>query len=138
MWIRVSDVPWFVTYIASEIEGDKVPEPWDPDAEDANDTKDAKDTVSAVAEQKKLYRVAWSPNGTWTATITAGPLKGKELVTRRSDISAEKWIQGAAVLGETKQWAEQQAKRGDGSMAKTVLLAYLTDLVEKRIAEAGW
>ena len=59
-------------------------------------------------------------------------------MTRRSDISAEKWIAGAAVLGQTKQWAEQQAKRGDGRMAKKVLLAYLTDLVEKRIAEAGW
>ena len=57
-------------------------------------------------------------------------------MTRRSDISKENWIAGAAVLGETKQWAEQQAKRADRSMAKKVLLAYLTDMVEKRIKEA--
>ena len=139
IWIRVCDVPWFVSYIHSELQGDKVPEPWDPDSEDANDTKDAKDAVSAVAEHakdNKSYRLAWSPNGTWTATITKGPLKGKDYVTRRSDISKEKWIAGAACLGETKQWAEQQAKRADRSMAKKVLLAYLTDMVEKRIKEA--
>ena len=65
-------------------------------------------------------------------------LKGKEYVSRTKELSKEKWIAGAACLGETKQWAEQQAKRGDGRMAKKVLLAYLTDLVEKRIAEAGW
>ena len=63
-------------------------------------------------------------------------LKGKEYVSRTKELSKEKWIKGAACLGETKQWAEQQAKRADRSMAKKVLLAYLTDMVEKRIKEA--
>ena len=52
------------------------------------------------------------------------------------DLSKEKWIKGAACLGYTQQWAEEQYKRGDRSSAKKVLLVFLTDIVERRIEEA--
>ena len=63
-------------------------------------------------------------------------LQGKEYVSWTKELSKEKWIKGAACLGHTQQWAEEQCKRGDRSTAKKVLLAYLTDMVEKRIEEA--
>ena len=135
--IRVIDVPWFVAYIHSEVNGGTIPEPWDPDV--VSDTAIAEVSATAVvegAQDAKPYRVAWSPNGSWTATITSGPLSGKEYVSFTRDLSKEKWIKGAACLGHAQQWAEEQCKRGDQSIAKKVLLAFLTDIVERRIKEA--
>ena len=105
----------------------------------ASATAIAEESATAVAEDAKdakPYRLAWSPNGSWTATITSGPLRGKEYMSRTRELSKEKWIKGAACLGHTQQWADEQCKRGDRSTAKKVLLAFLTDIVERRIKEA--
>lgn len=129
--IRAMDVPWFVAYIYEELSGGKIPEPWDPDVE--SPTAVAEDAVAIGA---KPYRVAWSPNGSWTATVTRGPLRGKEFVSFARDLSQEKWVKGAALLGHTKQWADDQRKRGDRSTMKNVLLDFISDSVDTCIDEA--
>ena len=131
------DVFWFVSYIHSDVNGGTIPELWGPDV--ASPTAIAEESATAVAEEAKdakPYRVAWCPNGSWTFTITRGPLRGKEYLSWTRELSKEKWIKGAACLGHTQEWAEEQCKRGDRSTAKKVLLAFMTDTVERRIEEA--
>ena len=137
VWIRVTDVLWFVSYIHSEMNGGKVPEPWDPDEASATAVAEASATAEAEnTDIAKPYRVAWCPEGSWLATITSGPLRGKEYRSWTRDMTKDKWIKGAACLGYTQEWAEEHCKRGDRSMTKKVLLAFITDTVEKRIKEA--
>ena len=124
MLLAVEDVPWLVEYVASELNGGNIPEPYDPD----DDSADVGSDDSAVAG----FRCEWSPNGSWRAVVTRGPLKGKDYVTFLRDLTQDKWDRGARLLGMKTPFVDS-----DRPEQNKVLLAFLEDVVRQKMEEAA-
>ena len=124
LFLDAKDIPWLCTYIATELHGGAVPEPHDPDDDPPNDGTDDGSAVAGL-------RCEWSPNGSWRAVLTRGPLKGKDYVTFVRDMTEAKWMRGATLLGI--QTSYREASRAE---KKEVLMAWLEDTVREKIKEA--
>ena len=116
--IRVSDLPWVVDDMASELNVGTIPEPEDPDVLHGSEND------SSVAES----RSSWSPAGYWTVTVQRGALKGKEFISHVKDMNQEKWEKGSRLAG-----CAGDLKSATWQAQKKALLAWLEDAVRQRI-----
>jgi len=116
---------WLVECVASEPLGN-IPEPYDPDDDSADVGSPGDD--SAVAG----FRCEWSPNGSWRAVVTRGPLKGKDYVTFLRDLTQDKWDRGARLLGMKTPFDDS-----DRPEQRQVWRAFLEDVVRQKMEEAA-
>ena len=121
LMIAVEDVPWLVEYVASELNGGNIPEPYDPDDDSADVGSPGDD--SAVAG----FHCEWSPNGSWRAVVTRGPLKGEDYVIFLRDLTQDKWDRGAILLGMNPPFDDSHKPE-----QRKVLLAFLEDVVHQK------
>ena len=122
--IEAQDVPWLCAYLSAELGAMGVPEPDDPyDAEDQAD--------ASAAAGGPGFRLSWSPDGSWIANVTRGPLKGTKLQTYLHQMTVCKWEQGARALGWTKPL--HAASKHE---QKQALMCWLESTVQQEMAAA--
>ena len=78
------------------------------------------------------FRCEWSPNGSWRAVVTRGPLKGEDYVTFLRDLTQDKWDRGARLLGMNTPFDDS-----DRPEQRKVLRASLEDVVRQKMEEAA-
>ena len=116
LFIRSTDLPWFLHYMYEETQGAAIPE---PAAADAGSVDDSRPWVTR-----------WSPSGEWHVQVTGGSLAGKNWCSRVEDLTEEKWAVGAALVH-----VDKPLQRATPREKKDVLLAYLEQLVAAAVEQ---
>ena len=122
LWIAAVDLPWLCEYMHAELKGGGVEEPAAPVVPD--------DDPAAAGGGGYLLR--WSPDGSWTAQITRGPLKDKgKFMVRLGDLTQARFEEGAKLIDCSTTW--QQA---DHFAKRDALRAWLERTVREKMAAA--